>query len=148
MQEEEHRQQLIETMKALALSDRAKVHVYGMTRLGLLEMARTRKGEQLNRALQTACKACGGDGVFLSAEETALRALRQVRRMSIAGQRGPFLIRCSMSAARILEDMQTECAHTPVVVIGENGKHADRFEIQQLDAAAQPLKGAVQLNKG
>ena len=147
MREEAHRMQLIEAMKTAVLLDRAKVHVYGMTRLGLLEMARTRKGEQLSRAMQTACKVCGGDGVLLSAEEAALRALRQIRRMHIAGQRGPFLIKCSVPSANALAQMQIEC-DTPVFAMGENGKHAAWFDIQQLDVNAQMPKGAVQLKKG
>jgi len=128
-----------------ALKDRSQVTVFGMTSLGLVEMTRKRKGEQLDKALQTSCKVCDGSGRFLSSEEVAFRALRQVRRMIVSGQRGPFLIRCTASVAASLADMFAPDSLHSVYAVGEAGRHAERFEINQLSDTAVLPKGAVLL---
>jgi len=148
MKEETHRQQLLDEIKRVSLFDRSQVTVSEVSRLGLVEMTRKRKGELLQAAMQTACKRCGGEGRFLSAQETAHRALRQLRRMLLAGQRGPFLICAGPQAVQALCEMHIPDTTTPVYALGEQGKHADRFEIRQLDIAAKVPHGAVQLNKG
>ena len=148
MKMEEHREALLQRIKACSQADRSVVTVGGMTRLGLVEMTRKRQGEQLDRSLQVQCKTCTGNGRFLSGEEVARRALRQVRRMEIAGQRGPFLIRCAAQTASALQNLSAEKLHAPVYALAEGGRHAERFEIEQLDFSAALPKGAMQLRKG
>ena len=90
--EGQNRQAVLAALKDAAKCDRMPVKIEGITRLGLLEMTRKRKGEQLRRALRTTCSVCSGSGELLCEEEIARRALRQARRMALAGQRGPFVI--------------------------------------------------------
>lgn len=145
MKEEQHREQLINMIREEAKKDRSQVNVLGITKLGLVEMTRKRKGEQLDKTLQTNCKACDGSGRFLSAEEVAFRVLRQIRRMIISGQRGPFLIRCASPVAGMLTDMRTIDERHTVYVLSESSKHFEHFEINQMDDSAVPPKGAVRL---
>ena len=144
----EHRELLLKTIKEEAQRDRSSVTVHGITNLGLVEMVRTRKEEQLSKALQSACKVCGGDGSLLSAEESAFRVVRQLRRMILAKQRGPFLIRCSSHVASALQEMEVPDTDQPVYAVSEQGKNHERFEINQLDTHAVLPKGVIQLNKG
>ena len=92
MEKDKNRQAVLAALKDAVKSDRMPVKIEGITRLGLLEMTRKRKGEQLRRALRTTCGVCSGSGELLCEEEIARRALRQARRMALAGQRGPFVI--------------------------------------------------------
>ena len=85
--------------------------------------------------------------MFLCPQETAYRVLRQLRRMELAGQRGPYLICTTESVSVSLQEMRLPLETADVFVIGEKGRHAERFEIKQLAANAALPKGAVQLTK-
>lgn len=129
---EEHRQTLIARMKEALTQDRAQTRVEGITRLGLMEMTRKRTHTQLHKALCASCSYCSGDGEVLSGEELARRALRQTRRMLLSGQRGPFIIRCAPSAAQALEAMQVPAEGAKVYALAVPGKHAEKFDIEQI----------------
>ena len=104
--------------------------VDGITKLGLLEMTRRRKSEQLRKTLRTTCSVCSGAGEILAPDEVARRALRQARRMAIAGQAGPFLVKLSPEAAKILSIMP-QPENCPKIYVQESNRHRERFEILQ-----------------
>lgn len=146
MKDETARQKLIERMKLAVKSDRAQVKVEGLTRLGLMEITRKRVHSPLSKILRSGCSYCSGSGSVISADETARRAIRQVRRMQISGQRGPFLIQCAPASAQLLEGMTCPVSGGSVYVQAVAGKHAERFEIKQLGDGVPPPKGAASLN--
>lgn len=147
MKNEDNRDLLLREIRSACAQDRSQVTVGGITKFGLVEITRKRKGEQLDKMLLTRCKTCSGQGSFLSGHEVASRALRQLRRMIASGQRGPFLIRCAAGVFAELSGM-TVCCEADVFAVSENGRHAERCEIEQLDIGAALPKGAVQLKKG
>lgn len=130
MRLEEHRQALLTHMKEALSGDRSPTTVEGITRLGLMEITRKRAHTQLHKALCVSCSYCSGTGEVLSGEEVARRALRQVRRMLLAGQRGPFVICCAPSAAQALEALPAENAQ--VYALPVPGRHAEKFDIEQI----------------
>lgn len=132
MRLEEHRQALIVRMKEALSGDRSPTTVEGITRLGLMEITRKRAHAQLHKALTVSCSYCSGTGAVLSGEEVARRALRQVRRMLLSGQRGPFVIRCAPSAAQALEAMQVPVEGAKVYALAVPGRHAEKFDIEQI----------------
>lgn len=145
MIDEEHRRLLIERMQSAFKQDRAQVVVEGLTKLGLMEITRKRIHSPLRKQLVSSCSYCSGSGEVYSAEEVAHRALRQVRRMSLAGQRGPFVIRCGQAAAQILEHISLESLDSAVYVLPIPGKHAEKFDIEQLGEGVPVPNGAVEL---
>ena len=132
MRQEEHRQALLTRMKEALSGDRSPTTVEGITRLGLMEITRKRAHMQLHKALCVSCSYCTGTGEVISGEEVARRALRQVRRMLLSGQRGPFVIRCALSAAQALEAMQVPVEGAKVYALAVPGKHAEKFDIEQI----------------
>jgi len=142
MKDEDHRKQLLDEMKMLAKQDRSQVKVEGITRLGLMEMTRKRVQEPLHRKLRTSCSYCSGSAEVLSAEETAHRALRQIRRMQIAMQRGPFLIRCAPAVMQAIHTMKLPQECPKVYVLAVSGKHAEKVDIEQIGAGIQLPKEA------
>lgn len=130
MRLEEHRQALLLRMKEALSGDRSPTTVEGITRLGLMEITRKRAHAQLHKALCVSCSYCTDTGEVLSGEEVARRALRQVRRMLLSGQRGPFVIRCAPPAAQALEAMPAE--HAQIYALAVPGKHAEKFDIEQI----------------
>jgi len=145
MKDPAHRQMLLEEMKRLAKRDRTQVNIEGMTRLGLMELTRKRVHAPLRRQLRTNCSYCSGSAEVLSAEETARRALRQVRRMQLAGQRGPFVIRCAPPCAQALCSMRWPGGSAQVYALAAPGKHAEKFDIEQIGAGGPLLSGAIAL---
>lgn len=147
MREDAHRKMLVDQMKSALAADRSHTVVEGMTRLGLMEMTRKRVHAPLHRSLQGSCSYCSGAGELLNAQEVARRAVRQIRRMIIAGQRGPFVIRCAPAAAQELTDMPNNLLNARVYAVGAN-RHAEKFDIEQIGAYESLPKEAVALKLG
>ncbi len=144
MRSAEHRELLLNKVKEAIKKDRTQVSVEGITRLGLLEMTRKRVHTTLHKALRNSCSYCSGGGEVLSSDEVARRALRQVRRMVISGQRGPFLIRCAASVVQALAVMKApeSCV---VYACTAPGRHAEKYDIEQLGAGIGAPKDATAL---
>ena len=62
MEREEHRQQVIDALKAALAADRVKTVVHGMTALGLIEMTRKRSRVPLRDEWTRPCHVCRGTG--------------------------------------------------------------------------------------
>ncbi|MCI6373761.1 MAG: hypothetical protein MR821_00495, partial [Clostridiales bacterium] len=128
-------------------ADSSPVKVLGLTRLGLMEMTRKRGGEELHKRLCVSCASCSGAGELLGAEESARRALRQVRRMALGGTRGPFLVRCAAQTAAALARCKNPL-ETDIYALGMSGRRPDRWELSPLGAGEQPPSGASRLPRG
>ena len=139
-----HQELLIRAMRESVSADRSQVAIEGITRLGLMEITRKKKHEPLRKAMRCSCSYCSGSAEVLSGAEVAQRALRQVRRMIISGQRGPFLIRCSAAAAQAVS-----CLPAPngaqVYVLAVAGRHAEKYDIEQIGAGMPLPCGACAL---
>lgn len=144
MSQEAYRAALLERIKSAVQHDRSQVSIEGITRLGLLEMTRKRIHSPLHKALRGSCSYCSGTGEVLSAQEVARRALRQVRRLIISGQRGPFMVRCGAGAAQALSVMKSPEGYD-VFAFALSGRHAEKFEIEQLGAGVPVPKDALAL---
>ena len=146
MRIDEHRQFLAKSMREAAACDRAQMTVEGFTRLGLMEITRKRKHEQLRKCMRTSCSYCSGMGEVLSGEEVARRALRQIRRMILGGQRGPFVIRCGAPCAQALHSM-TAPEQAEVYCCTVSGRHAEKYDIEQIGAGMPVPSGACLIKK-
>lgn len=144
MRDVQHQEQLITKMKEAVLSDRTQVSIEGITRLCLMEITRRKKHDQLRKAMRCSCSYCSGMGEVLSGDEVARRALRQVRRMLLSGQRGPFVIRCSTPAAQALSGMPAPDL-AEVYVAAVSGRHAEKYDIEQIGAGMPLPSGACAL---
>ena len=147
MEKDKNRQAVLAALKDAVKSDRMPVKIESITRLGLLEMTRKRKGEQLRRALRTTCGVCSGSGELLCEEEIARRALRQARRMALAGQRGPFVICLAEKAAKVLATMPQPENCPPVYALASGG-YREKFSVIQPGEGEIPEQAAaLQTNK-
>lgn len=145
MKEDAHHQQLLDVMKVLVKQDRAQVKIEGITRLGLMEITRKRVQAPLHKQLRTSCTYCSGNAELVSAEETARRAIRQVRRMALSMQRGPFVIRCAPNCAQELAGLKLPLGCPQVYALAVSGKHAEKFDIEQIGAGIPLPKEACVL---
>ncbi|WP_457601335.1 Rne/Rng family ribonuclease [Hydrogenivirga sp.] len=68
MKDRKNRDKLIRKMKELFSDEGSKVHVYGITQLGLLEMTRRKETPSVTRLLSIDCPYCKGKGYIKSPE--------------------------------------------------------------------------------
>ena len=95
----EHNEGLVTLLKELALRDRDRTTVVGMTGLGLIEITRKKQRRPLSKQLLHTCSDCGGDGMVPSHETTARRAIREIWRRRRMGNDGPLLVETCESVA-------------------------------------------------
>ena len=145
MDKDKNKQLVLSALKDAVKNDRMPVKIEDITRLGLLEMTRKRKGEQLRRALRTTCSVCSGSGELLSEDEIARRALRQARRMALAGQRGPFVICLAEKAMKILQTLPQPENCPPIYALSVSG-YREKFSVMQPGEGEMPEQ-AVALQK-
>ncbi len=66
MEEEEHRQRVLQAMEQALVGDRSRTQIHSMTELGLMELTRKRVRESLARQLSETCPTCDGRGIIKS----------------------------------------------------------------------------------
>ena len=66
MEEEDHRNQVVERLKSALKDDRSRCNVLGMTGLGLVEVTRKKKRKETTASFVKPCPYCKGDGVIFS----------------------------------------------------------------------------------
>ncbi len=140
----ERREQVLSCLREATANDRAGVTVEGMTRLGLVELTRRRVEPPLSSRLCAPCGRCRGAGAVLSAREIALRALREVRRMALSGQRGPFLVSCGAKTARELATLPSPARDADVYALCD-ARAGEPYIIEQLGQGMPPPQGAARL---
>ncbi|HIQ40344.1 MAG TPA: ribonuclease G [Sulfurivirga caldicuralii] len=82
MQEQQHREHVLEALKRALSRDRAKTTVNDFSPLGLLEMTRKRTRESLERTLCQPCPICEGRGTVKTPQTVAYEIFREITRMA------------------------------------------------------------------
>ncbi len=92
MEKESNRQLVLQTLKNAMHDDHTRSHVFGFTRLGLVELTRKKTGRSIGDTLKVTCPCCEGEGkvlaphtVFNKLRKQALQILKSsnIRRMYI-----------------------------------------------------------------
>ncbi|MEO6186069.1 MAG: ribonuclease G [Steroidobacteraceae bacterium] len=82
MQDEDHRQALIDALQTALAGDRAQTHIASISPLGLVEMTRKRTRESLEHLLCAACPQCQGRGFVRTPETVSHEIFRELVRQS------------------------------------------------------------------
>ena len=102
MESKEDERRVLERLEAEIKRDKTKTHVLGFTSLGLVEMTRKKVRQDLGDFLHRECPCCQGTGRVLSEATVALRAQREILRMSRTHSAEAFLIEVHPSVAGLL----------------------------------------------
>jgi ribonuclease G len=78
MMEEKHRSDVLDVLEEEVKKDRTKSHVFGLTRLGLVEMSRKKVRRNLEELLLCPCPACEGSGKVLNLEASRVALERDL----------------------------------------------------------------------
>ena len=92
MQEETHRQNVLDALSTAMAGDRARCRVTGLSPLGLVEMSRKRTRESLQHQLCDPCPSCEGRGYVRSVETTCQDIFREVLRQGRQSQGDEILV--------------------------------------------------------
>lgn len=82
MQDEANRDHVLHVLNEALRKDRTKTHVYGLTKLGLVEMTRKKVRQNLDELLQCGCPACEGSGRIWRMDELWARLNRELLSMN------------------------------------------------------------------
>jgi ribonuclease G len=80
MRDEDHKQQVLQSLERNLEKDHAKNTISEVSSLGLVEMTRKRTRESLEHILCEPCPACGGRGVLKTPETVCMEIFREVIR--------------------------------------------------------------------
>jgi ribonuclease G len=78
----EHRQRVIDVLKAALKKDRTKTNVLGFTGLGLMEMTRKKVRNRLTSSLLKSCPYCNGTGRVYSESMVLAKVEKELERMT------------------------------------------------------------------
>ncbi len=80
MLEQEHKDDVLESLQHQLSQDYAKTKITQVSELGLVEMTRKRTRESLEQQLCEPCKTCGGKGFIKTAETVCFEIFREIMR--------------------------------------------------------------------
>lgn len=80
MNSKKDEKKVIDALNEELKNDKVQTEIFGMTKLGLLEMTRKKVGSRLSEKMLKDCNCCLGTGKTLSNEEVLIKIEKQVRR--------------------------------------------------------------------
>ena len=108
MDEEEHKQQVLATLKKYLDHDPTRTYVHGITQLGLIEITRKRTTENLQQMLTQKCHTCAGLGLVKTVESVCYELFREIIRTVRQFQTGQIRVIASTSLVDYIYEEQTD----------------------------------------
>jgi len=93
MKKASNRQKVLEKLRQVTRGDKAKIKIWPITRLGLIEMTRERKRESLFSLMGDTCPECHGLGLVLSKESIFINVCDEIEQMGIDMHHGKVRIK-------------------------------------------------------
>ena len=104
MKKAKNRAKVLEALTRSVKGDKAKIKIWPITRLGLVEMTRERKRESLFALLGETCPTCHGLGLVLSRESLFIQISQELEQMKLARHTGKVRIRLSPAVAQYFRE--------------------------------------------
>lgn len=140
MESEKHQRAVLEALQEAVRTDRAKVHIMDLTRLGLVELTRKRVYQDLEELLRIPCPYCEGRGRVLSPQSVAVRVQRELRRLAVTSRARCLLVHVHPEVAALLdrdpswrEQLEQGTGKT-VLIRPLPGIHLNRISVVQSDS--------------
>lgn len=119
MDRADHREQVLVQMEQSLTKDHARVQVYGLSDLGLVQMTRKRTRESLERMLCEPCSTCDGRGTQKTAETVCYEVFREIVREARRFEADELRVLASASVIELLVDEESA---TLAEIEAETGK--------------------------
>ncbi len=108
MQQEDHKQQVIDALEEALESDYAKTFVSAVSSLGLVEMTRKRTRESLEHVLCESCPTCEGRGYVKTPATVCYEIFREIHREYKQFNARELLVLASQEVIELLLDEESE----------------------------------------
>ncbi len=96
MKKASNRQKILVKLRETTKVDKAKIEIWPITRLGLIEMTRERKRKSLFSFLGDTCPVCHGLGLVLSKESIFINICNEIGQLKIGGYDGKIKIKLNI----------------------------------------------------
>jgi ribonuclease G len=133
MDDEAHKQSVLETLEKALAPDHAKTQVTAVSALGLVEMTRKRTRESLEHVLCEPCPTCAGRGSLKSAETVCYDVFRELLRATRQEQANELRVLAAQEVVDLLLDQE---AATLAEVSAQVGKPV-RLQVESLYSQEQ-----------
>ncbi len=130
MATEQHKEELLHTLREELKKDRTRTNVLGITQLGLVEMTRKKIRQRVSTILHSACPVCGGSGRVLTPQSISLEILRQYRRSAESAATSRFKLKVHADVADYLEKSGMVRELERVEISASRGCHVESFKLQ------------------
>lgn len=130
MVQQQHKDALIEFLKAEFKKDKRPVKIKGLTQLGLLELSRKKLEESVVKQLTQSCGICGGKG-FIKSEEILLFEIEKT-----INKLKPFSkVRLTIPSAvqKPVKELLENIGVLSAVELSYNNKLQDKFEVEKVE---------------
>jgi ribonuclease G len=96
MKKSSNKQKVLEKLREATKVDKAKIEIWPITRLGLVEMTRERKRKSLFSLLSDVCPVCHGLGLVLSKESIFINICNEIKQFKIDDYDGKIKIKLNI----------------------------------------------------
>jgi ribonuclease G len=107
MKEEEHKKQVLKTLKKAIEKDYAKINISEVSKLGLVQMTRKRNRESLEQTLCETCPTCSNRGKIKTPQTICYEILRELQRSDKAYEAKKYLVLASQEVVDRMHDEET-----------------------------------------
>ncbi|MDN5321704.1 MAG: ribonuclease [Clostridia bacterium] len=102
MENGEHQKEVLARLEEELHKDKTKVHILGITSLGLVEMTRKKMRHSLSTSLEKICPCCEGKGRILSEHTIAIQIKEELRELASRTMADTILINANPEVASLL----------------------------------------------
>ena len=139
MEKESNRQLVLQTLKTAMHDDHTRSHVFGFTRLGLVELTRKKTGRSIGDTLKINCPCCEGEGKVL-APHTVFNKLRKQALQILKGSKiRRMYIEVSPEVKSVMEQLEKrngtlfpEVEDATFYVRGNDSIHPEKYVVRPL----------------
>lgn len=137
MQNNEHRDKILSILEEEIKKDKMKVHVLGITQLGLVEMTRKKVRHSLSSILEKSCPFCEGKGKMISEETVCIKLKKELRDTAAVVSAETLIISAHPSVNRALAGQGNSQQHELEEELGVRLvlKDKDQFPLEEYSIA-------------
>ena len=152
MENEAHREKVLEVLKAELEKDRIKTSLVGITALGLVELTRKKTRSMIESVMLQPCPYCGGDGYVFSDEHMIMKIRTAVTQAFEGSSAKAALVTVAPSvfnklfSLRYLEnECRNEWKDKRIYVVPDDRMHMEKYKLQTLNSAILDLPDNARL---
>ena len=139
MEKESNRQLVLQTLKNAMHDDHTRSHVFGFTRLGLVELTRKKTGRSIGDTLKINCPCCDGEGKVLAPHTVFNRLRKQTLQILKGSKIRRMYIEVHPDVKAVMEQLEKrngtlfpEVDDATFFVRGNDSMHPEKYVVRPL----------------